>query len=392
MTTRLYYDDATLLAFHANVLAVEDEGKRVYLDRTAFYPSSGGQPNDTGALAGIAVVDVVEEEGRIAHVLAAPLEAGIREVDGSIDRQRRHDHMQQHSGQHLLSAVFEELFSAPTLSFHLGQEVSTIELGVPSLTAVQMVEAERRANELVWDARPLHVSYEDAASAPGLRKASEREGTLRIVNIQDYDRSACGGTHVRNTAAIGLILVRKQEKIRGNVRVEFLCGLRALRQARVDFETLNEVGRAFSSPPEDTPALVTNLLAKANDLEKAKRKLAVELATFQGRQLYETTPEVDGFRRVVQRISAGPASDEVRTLAQSFVAGSNATFLAVFENPPSLLLAVSKDSGMHAGDLLKPLLAAAGGRGGGNLQLAQGSVATKDALERAVSECLAKLR
>ncbi len=384
VTKRLYYDDALLLEFRAQVTGVEDGGKRVYLDRTAFYPNSGGQPNDTGMLGGVAVVDVVDEEERIAHVLAGPLGVDAGEVEGRIDRERRLDHMQQHSGQHLLSAVFAELFAAHTLSFHLGQDASTIELGVAALSAEQMAAAERRANELVWQAVPLRVSYEDAAVADGLRKASERAGTLRIVNIDGLDRSACGGTHVASTAEIGLILVRRTEKIRGNARVEFLCGARALRQARADFETLSAVGKAFSSPPEQTPGLVTNLLAKVNDLEKARRKLAVELATFQGRQLYEATAVANGVRSVVQRIAAGPAGDEIRALAQSYTAGEKATFLAVFENPPSVLLAVSKDCGLHAGELLKPALAGAGGRGGGNAQLAQGSVATREALEQVV--------
>ncbi len=355
MTERLYYTDCYLREFRARVIETADDGRRVYLDRTAFYPTSGGQPFDLGTLGGVAVREVVDEEDRIAHVLDAPLRG--EEVEGRVDWTRRFDHMQQHTGQHLLSAVLIELFKIPTVSFHMGAVTSTIEVA---------------------------VTFEDASADLGLRKASERSGTLRIVSIERLDRSACGGTHVRNTAEIGPILIRRLEKIRGNARIEFVCGLRALRQARADFRTLAEIGRSLSVPPEEAPALVAMQAEKSKALEKNCQRLAAELAQREGRELYSATvPDDAGVRRATQR---GPIDDAMRARSQAFVAGPKAVFLAVCDNPPSLLLASSADSGVHAGDRLKAAVTAAGGRGGGNPALAQGSVPTAAALEAVITD------
>src|SRR6185295_18188337 len=249
MTERLYYQDCYLREFAARVVEIADGGRRVYLDRTAFYPTSGGQPFDLGTLAGIAVREVIDEEDRIGHVLDAPLGAAT-EVTGAIDWDRRYDHMQQHTGQHLLSAVLEELFAIRTVSFHLGSEVSTIDVEAPALTAKQLERAEDRCAEIIAEARPVQITFEDASSDLELRKASTRTGTLRIVSIGGVDRSACGGTHVRTAAEIGMVLTGKLEKIRGITRVEFVCGKRALRRAQSDNRLVASIGRALSVPPE----------------------------------------------------------------------------------------------------------------------------------------------
>ncbi|MCC6343351.1 MAG: alanyl-tRNA editing protein [Bryobacterales bacterium] len=381
MTERLYYNDPYLTTFTAEVAGASADGRVVFLNRTAFYPSSGGQPFDLGTLGGAMVTAVEEhEDGRIAHLLASPLEG--RFVQGVIDWDRRHDHMQQHTGQHLLSAVLEELFSIPTLSFHMGEETSTIEIGAASLTPGQITAVERRVHAVIWEGRPVQVTYEKASEASGLRKASQREGTLRIVSIEGLDRSACGGTHVRSTSAIGAVQIRKLDRIRGNVRLEFLCGARALDRARADFEALSAIARAFSCPIGQAPELVAALQSRAADLDRSRRKLALELAAFQGRQLYENTaPSPDGMRRAVSRFPSGAISEETRALAQSFVSGAKALFAAVSEDPPSILFAASPDSGIHAGEVLKRAVSAAGGRGGGNAQLAQGSLPGREALE-----------
>lgn len=381
MTERLYYNDPYLTTFTAEVAGASADGRVVFLNRTAFYPSSGGQPFDLGTLGGAVVTAVEEhEDGRIAHLLASPLEG--RFVQGVIDWDRRHDHMQQHTGQHLLSAVLEELFSIHTLSFHMGEETSTIEIGAASLTPAQITAVERRVHAVIWEGRPVQVTYEKASEASGLRKASQREGTLRIVSIEGLDRSACGGTHVRSTSAIGAVQIRKLDRIRGNVRLEFLCGARALDRARADFEALSAIARAFSCPIGQAPELVAALQSRAADLDRSRRKLALELAAFQGRQLYENTaPSPDGMRRAVSRFPSGAISEETRALAQSFVSGARALFAAVSEDPPSILFAASPDSGIHAGEVLKRAVSAAGGRGGGNAQLAQGSLPGREALE-----------
>lgn len=379
MTERLYFTDSYLTRFQARVVELQDEGRRVVLDRTAFYPTSGGQPHDLGQINGISVLEVSDEEDRIVHVLAAPLTSA--DVEGVIYWERRLDHMQQHSGQHLLSAVFDQLHSAPTLSFHLGTESSTIDLDTPTLSPAQIRAAELRANQLIQQNLAFGVSFEDAAQAAGLRKESTREGTLRIVSIGELDRSACGGTHVRATGEIGPLLLRKIEKIRNSTRVEFICGQRAITRARADFDALSQIARQFSAPLDETTALVTAQLEQAKDAAKSRLKLASELNTLRGRALYsETPPGASGRHRHIENRAQGPLDDELRTLAQSFCASPNAIFLATSENPPSALLAVSPDSGLHAGNLLKEALVAAGGRGGGSAQLAQGSLHSNDAV------------
>ncbi len=370
MTERLYYADSYLHNFQARVVEISGDGRRIYLDRTAFYPSSGGQPFDVGTVGGVAVIDVVDEEDRVAHMVDKPLALG--EVTGEIDWTRRFDHMQQHTGQHLLSAVFEELFGISTLSFHMGSAVSTIDVSTPSLSASQTECVEDRCAEIVAEARPVLITFEDAAADLGLRKASERTGTLRIVSIQGLDRSACGGTHLRSTAEIGPLQIRKLEKIRGTTRVEFVYGMRAARAARSDFRLLSEIARALSTPFEEIPELVSAQIEKTKVLEKTCQRLSTELAKREGAELHAATaPDADGVRRVKH---TGPIDDALRTRAQAFVASGKAVFLAVSENPPAVLLAASPDSGVHAGNRVKEAVSAAGGRGGGNQTVAQGSV------------------
>jgi len=378
MTDRLYYHDSYLTEFRARVVEVSPDQRRVYLDRTAFYPTSGGQPFDTGELAGFKVVEVIDEGDRIAHLLGGAL--AETEVAGRIDRERRFDHMQQHTGQHLLSAVLVEQFQSPTVSFHLGTETCTIDV-TGTLGPEQLREAERRANEIVFENRPVSISFQDSTEDLGLRKPTEREGLVRIISIDNLDRSACGGTHVRATGEIGPILLRKLDRIRGNLRIEFLCGARAVARARADFEALSHIARVFSSPLDETPALVDAQREKLQESERTRRKLSTELAQASGRALYgETTPGPDGIRRVLRKLETS-LTDESRVEAQSFTASGRAIFVALAESPPAILLAASADSGVHAGEVLKRLLSAKGGRGGGNATLAQGSLPSATALE-----------
>jgi alanyl-tRNA synthetase len=382
MTERLYYTDSYLREFRARVVDRSADGRRVYLDRTAFYPSSGGQPFDTGSIAGVPVIEVAEEDDRLAHVTSAPLAA--TDVECAIDWERRFDHMQQHTGQHLLSAVFAARFGLQTASFHLGQEFSTIDLEAASIEAATLGEAERRANAAVCEDRPVSVAFAEAGSAADLRKPSERRGALRIVSIEGLDRSACGGTHVRRTGEIGPILIRKMEKVRNTVRIEFLCGLRAVRRARADFEALSRAARLFSAALDEVPALLEAQLESARAADKQRRKLEAELAGYQGRELYDAAePDAGGTRRLTRRLAAGSLED-LRALAQSFTARPRAIFVGALEQPPAVLLAVSADAGLDAGKLVKATVGEAGGRGGGNARIAQGSLPSAAALETAL--------
>jgi alanyl-tRNA synthetase len=383
VTERLYYHDAYLRDFRARVTARSEDGQRIYLDRTAFYPTSGGQPFDLGTIAGVPVTGVEDEGEHIAHIVAAPLDAA--EVDCRIDWQRRFDHMQQHSGQHLLSAVFVERFGIATVTFHLGQESSTIDLDTTALDTARVAEAERRVNEVVFENRPLGISFEEAAQTRDLRKPSEREGALRIVTIEGLDRSACGGTHVARTGEIGPILLRKLERIRNTVRVEFVCGQRAVRRARADFEALSRVAQMVSGSLDDAPAVVAAQLEAARNADKLRRKLEADLAQYQGRELYgAAAPDEAGMRRAERRSPSGNLED-LRAVAQSFTAQAKAVFVAALDDPPAVLLAASADSGLDAGKLLKAVLTEAGGRGGGNPRMAQGSLPSREALEQVLS-------
>ncbi len=380
MTERLYYTDCYLREFDARVVERSADGRRVYLDRTAFYPTSGGQLFDTGVLGGVRVIEVIDEGERVAHVTQSPIDATDTAV-AQIDWPRRFDFMQQHTGQHLLSAVFVELFGLETVSVHMGEESSTLDLNAAALEAEAARRAEWRANALVCENRPVTIAFVDAAASAGLRKASSREGTLRIVAIQDLDRSACGGTHVRSTGEIGAIAIRKLDRIRNSVRVEFLCGLRAVRRFRADYDALSGVAEVFSSPLEDAPRLAAAQLEAAKSAEKLRRKLELDLAGYQGRELYQaavTGP--DGIRRAVRRLSSG-SLDSFRGLALSFCAGPKAVFTGVIEDPPAVLLATSADSGVDAGAVLKSALSASGGRGGGSARMAQGSAGSREALD-----------
>jgi alanyl-tRNA synthetase len=389
MTERLYYTDSYLRDFAARITGRADDGRTVYLDRTAFYPTSGGQPFDIGSIAGVPVVDVVDEDERIAHKLSGVLESGAAEAAPlacAIDWARRFDHMQQHTGQHLLSAVFEELFHLKTVSFHLGAESATIDIEGGAVEPRTILEAERRANQVVFENRPVAVEFRDAAVVQGLRKPSDRDGTLRIVSIDGLDRSACGGTHVRFTGEIGPILIRKLDRIRQTVRVEFLCGSRAVARARADYEALSKAGQLFSSPLDEVPAMLAAQMESARAAEKVHRKLELDLAAYRGSELYRNTaPDDDGFRRVSQRAARG-SLEELRAVAQNFTAQPKAIFTATLGEPPSVLFAVSEDSGIDAGKALKTAIAEAGGRGGGNARIAQGSVPDAAQLQRVLAK------
>jgi len=279
MTERLYYTDAEMLAFDARVTESANTGGQpsVVLDRTAFYPTSGGQPFDTGTLGQALVVDVIDDGERIVHVLSMPLEPGTL-VHGVIDPVRRRDHMQQHTGQHVLSAAFDRLFGSQTVSFHLGAEACTIDLA-KALPAADVERAVDEANRVVWEDRPVVVRFAsaDEARAAGLRKESQREGELRLVEVADFDLSACGGTHVARTGAIGIIAVTGTEKVKGGLRVSFVCGRRALDQLRLLRDAVSGSLRALSVLPAELPDAIRRLQADGKALRKRAAELQVAL-------------------------------------------------------------------------------------------------------------------
>ncbi|HEY6506496.1 MAG TPA: alanyl-tRNA editing protein [Vicinamibacterales bacterium] len=371
MTERLYYTDAGLLAFDATVVETLDvEGRQaVVLDRTAFYPTSGGQPHDTGQLGDVRVVDVVDDGDRIIHVLESLLEVGTS-VRGVVDPARRLDHRQQHTGQHVLSAAFDRVFSNRTVGFHMGTEVSTVDLS-RVLSAEDVERAVDEANRVVWEDRAVTVRFADAAEAQsmGLRKESSRDGQLRLVEVADFDLSACGGTHVDRTGAIGLIAVTATEKFKGGLRVTFVCGGRALRSMRGLRDAVAGSVRVLSVVPAELPAAIQKLLADMKVLRKRVADLQVTLAVHEAERLLAIAAASDT-PGVIGAVLDGWDAAGLKSIGSALIARAPVVGVLV---AGSAVVAVAHAStkGPRAVDIVQHLTSRFGGRGGGTGELAQ---------------------
>jgi len=315
-TKRLYYEDAYLLEFDAEVVSrTEHEGlPAVVLDRTAFYPESGGQPWDRGTLGGVEVIRVLDLDGAILHVLKGEIAVGP--VRGRVDRTARFDHMQQHTGQHILSQAFFETLQGETLSFHLGPDVSTLEIGLRGVSDAEWDRVEDRANAVIWEDREVKTYFvpEEKIGAVPLRRPPKKQGVLRVVEVDGFDYSACGGTHCRRTGEVGMIKLAGVEKIRGNMRFEFLCGGRALRDYRGKDRTVRKLAGAFSCSNGDVPAQVEKLAADQKTLKKKARRLAEQLAAFEARELIRTASG-----RLICGVLEDKTPDEARSLALNII-------------------------------------------------------------------------
>jgi alanyl-tRNA synthetase len=402
MVDRLYYGDSFLTSFDAVVTDIRLVSRtggealwQVALDRSAFYPTSGGQPFDKGSLSAIsrngAVLEIPidevaeDEQGEVWHYTAKPLVAGTQ-IHAAIDWERRLDHMQQHSGQHLLSAIFSRELGAHTVSFHLGDQSSTIDLNTASIAHASLERIERLANEIIAQDRPVTirtVSRADAESllASGqLRKLPERDGEIRLIEIEGVDLNACGGTHLRSTGQIGGLALRSTEKVRQGLRVEFVCGLRWVAAARRDFGVLTEAAAALSIPASELRQSIERLLAEAKHSAKDRQKLREEIARCEAAELLAKTQST-GELRVVRRQFADHDADYVKLLASKLAAGPGAIVLlaSTQQEPASVVFARSAEPKFSCGELMKSALADLGLRGGGSPSLAQGQV-PRDAL------------
>lgn len=372
---RLYYTDSYLTSFDAVVREVVRKGDRwvVTLDRTAFYPSSGGQPHDVGTIGEARVLDVLEQEdGCVGHVVDQELAQNDR-VRGTIDWERRFDHMQQHTGQHLLSAAFEREHGARTVSFHLGTTSTTIDLD-KELTAEHIGAAELAANRVIWEDRAVHVKFVTAAEAAKLplRKDPARTGDLRIVDITDYDLSACGGTHVCRTGAIGLIAIAGSERFKGGARVEFVCGSRALRVHRSLRDAVTSGVRLLSVLPEELPSAIEKLQTASKSQQKSQQALQEQLAVHEAKALVVRGQKIGGMTLVAEAV-AGWDANGLKKLASAVT--SSPDFIAVLitvESPSLIVVARSANLTVDAGAVLRSLLDRFGGKGGGNGAMAQG--------------------
>ena len=380
MTERLYYTEPARRSFDAVVTAVVEHGgaPALVLDRTAFYPTSGGQPFDTGRLGPTDVLNTVDDGERVLHVVRAPLRVG-EAVHGDIDWARRFDHMQQHTGQHVLSAAFDRVLDDRTMSFHMGGEFSSIDLA-REVSAADVERCVDEANRVVWEDRPVTIRFaspEEAARLP-LRKEPVREGPLRLIEVADFDLSACGGTHVARTGEIGLIAVTAAEKFRGGTRLTFVCGGRALRALRGYRDAVAGSVRSLSVLPHELPAAIERIQSEGKQARKTIARLQSELAVHEAARLVAASPVVDGVRRVAH-VADGWDAAGLKAIASSMAAQLGVAAALVGTSVPiALVVARSADVTLDANAVLQQLLKRFGGRGGGKAELAQGAGLAND--------------
>lgn len=400
-TMRLYYADAKLRTFSARIAEqktmalseavpeaerVGDMVHAVRLDQTAFYPTSGGQPYDTGVLGGVPVIEVLEDdEGRIWHLVARPLESAT--VRGEIDWARRFDHMQQHSGQHLLSASFERHLAAPTVGFHLGREASTIDLEIPDLSWDEVWLVEDEVNTVVWENRrvtmktlsPQQVATADDHIGLPLRKPPSVSGDIRVILVDGYDASACGGTHVSTTGEIGLLKITAVEHYKAGMRVTFLCGGRALRDYQQAQRILQASSLALSVGRDELQEAIARIEERERSARRELRRLQTRWMAYEADALWRSAPELQGMR-VIMVYDEERGGAEVRALAGqlreregTLVLLAGAGDAADSRRGLHLVVARSDDlSSIDAATILRDVAALLGGRGGGSPSLAQG--------------------
>jgi len=390
-TERLYFTDSALLEFDAAVLDIRpvDDSFHVVLDRTAFYPTGGGQPHDTGTLDGLQVIDVSEtDEGTILHVVnnAAGLAVGNR-LHGLVDADRRRDHLQQHSGQHILSQSFLEACGAETRSFHLGSVSSTIDIALDSPADEHMRAAEERANRIVFENRPMrvHLVDEDEAARLPLRKESAVQGMIRVIEVEDFDWSPCGGTHANRTGEIGLITIKSFERAKRLTRVEFLCGGRALRDYRLANRTALSVAKMLSVEREESAEAVARLVQEGKSQRKRIRELTEITARVEAAELLASANSVNGFKLVTAVFDQRDV-EEMRLLAHRLIEGEAAVALLGSKEPgmARLVFARSASIDINMGQLLSAACATLGGKGGGKPDLAQGGGPNVDKVDDAI--------
>jgi alanyl-tRNA synthetase len=392
MTERLYFTDTYLRRFEARVLDRRTVGGQhaVLLDRSAFYPEGGGQPADHGTLSGVGVIDVQSEGDDIWHTLDGSIAEDA--VTGEIDWNRRFDHMQQHHGQHLLSAAFEQLFQLPTLAFHLGVDYASIDLP-GTVTEEQSGEAEWLTNEVIWDDRPIQtrlLAGAELAAVP-LRKPPTVDGPVRVVSVPDFDHSACGGTHPRSTGAVGLLHIRRRERRGSETRIGFLCGARALRDLRSKTRIVGGLAADLTVGPDELEEAVRRIRDRETESRKRLSEAIGRLLAYEAEALIAGAERHHGTPLV--RIDRGDLStDDARTLARELVTRGAHVILGVRGDKTQVLVARAPDSTVDCARILKQVLTELGGRGGGQPEIAQGGLPDEAALPEALDRLYRKMR
>lgn len=396
-TVKLYYQNQYTRSFTAKLQkSGKDEQGRFYvvLDQTVFYPTGGGQPHDTGTLNGEHVIDVEEVEGEIRHFLDKSIDFGP-ECFGEIDWERRFDHMQQHAGQHILSAAFDNLYGYNTVSFHLGKEVCTIDINTDHLTEEEALQVENTANKIILENRPIEAKWvtESELSNYSLRKDLSVSENIRLVIIPDFDYNGCGGTHPASTGQVSAIKILHWEKEKKNIRVHFVCGYRVIKQLHEKQQVIQSLTTLLSSPQEQLPEAANRILQQTRDFEKTIDELKLKLIEHEASMLINQAQfNQSRHRNVVRAIFTDRPMFELQQLAKWIAANAeNTVVLLLNENDIKLqlVLARSKDININMNDLLKQVLPIINGKGGGADSVVQGggdkTVSPEDLMEKLIS-------
>ena len=391
-TERLYYNDSHLIEFEARVVEISERVSgwtAVTLDRTAFYPTGGGQPSDTGTLNGLRVVECIDDENDgVLHVIQGrPPEIGAN-VKGRVDWLRRLDHIQQHTGQHILSQAFVTLFNGPTKGFRVLGECCEIDVELANPSNEVIERGVELANNVVWEDRLITiqtVTSQAAADLP-LRKEPSRDGDVRVIEIEGFDLTPCGGTHAYRTGEVGMIAVRSWERAKGLTRIEFVAGMRALADYRRANKTAREVASLFSCARDDAASLASRMLDENKELHRRVRSLEEIAVRVEAEELIaQASPNAAGIR-VVTKILAERDAESLKHLAQALIAhpGTIAFLASRDQEAARLVFARSADASGDMNALMKEACVLLDGRGGGKADMAQGGGKNVENVEEAI--------
>lgn len=380
MTLKLYYDNPYMQEFTAEVVETGTDSSGtpyVVLDQTTFYPTGGGQPCDLGTIGNIDVIDVEEVDGKLLHRLSEPFPADAdRNVYGRIDWQRRFDHMQQHTGQHLLSAAFEQLFDGETFGFHLGRDMVTVDIMLPELTQEMVDHVEQLANTIVFENRDVYATWfesEEELMMIPLRKPPKVTENIRIVTVDDFDYSACGGTHPYRTGEVGPIKVLAWSKHKGGNRVEFVCGWRTLKAMTEKQLVLRQLSRQLTSGEAELPSHIDRMLGEKKETDRALEEANGKLLQAQAGELLSTAESVHGLQLISQTFD-NLTMQQLQKLAQHLTSQDPAAIALLVSTGEKMQLVFARgsDVGVPMNDLLKVTLPLIEGKGGGSPAIAQG--------------------
>lgn len=385
MNKRIYFDDPYQVEFESKIIDRVKHNNRtaLILEQTCFYPESGGQPADKGTLNGVEIIDVIEDKGRILHIVDQ--EVAETKVNGKVDWKTRFDYMQQHAGQHILSQSFWELMQGKTMSFHLGQDVSTLEIDIQKISDLELEKVEEGANKVIFQNREIKTYFidEDKIGEIPLRKPPKKTGLIRVVEVADYDFSACGGTHPSRTGEIGLIKILKWGRIRNNLSFEFVCGSRALKDYTLKNRILLQAASRLSVGEEEVPDAVEKLFTDLKSEKKQRRKVLIKLSELEAGDIRQNA---EG--RIIKKIYSGRSRDDIRHIALNII--RNPGYIVLFglkaDRKANLILARSEDIDFDMRQLIPAASQLINGKGGGRPSLVELAGDNVENLKHALEE------